>query len=137
MFLSKRGHPATARFFLLIYAISAQKLQNVIERAVIMTTGSVLDQRAAELITGDIRSARIRTLIDAERAHIIAMLNKTNWVVGGPDGAAAQLGLARTTLIAMMVRLGISRKTLPQGAGAQRAGEPDRPFVMGSERAFA
>jgi formate hydrogenlyase transcriptional activator len=106
-----------------------RELQNVIERAVIMTTGPALNQRATELITQDIRSARIRTLVDAERAHIIAMLHETNWVVGGPRGAAAQLGLARTTLIAMMVRLGISRETLPQRASGPRGGEPDRPFV--------
>jgi hypothetical protein len=75
--------------------------------------------------------------VGAERAHIIAIPHKTNWVVGGPHGAAAQLGLARKTLIAMMVRLGISRKTLSQGARVQRAGEPDRLFVKSSERAFA
>jgi transcriptional regulator with GAF, ATPase, and Fis domain len=111
-----------------------RELQNVIERAVIMTTGPVLNQRATKLITQDIRSARVRTLVDAERAHILAMLHETNWVVGGPRGAAAQLGLARTTLIAMMARLGISRETLPQRVMGQRAGEPDRPF---SEHAFA
>jgi len=116
---------------------NVRELQNVIERAVIMTTGPVLNQRATDLITQDIRSTRVRTLVDTERAHIIAVLHKTNWVIGGPHGAAAELGLARTTLIAMMVRLGISRKTLPQGAGAQRAGAPDRRAVIDSERAFA
>jgi formate hydrogenlyase transcriptional activator len=59
-----------------------RELQNVIERAVIMTTGPVLNQRATKLITQDIRSARVRTLVDAERAHILAMLHETNWVVG-------------------------------------------------------
>jgi hypothetical protein len=105
------------------------ELQNVIERAVIMTTGPVLNQRATELIAQDIQSARNRTLVDAERAHIIAMLHETNWVVGGRRGAAAQLGLPRTTLISMMGRLGISRETLPQRAGGQPEGEPHRPFV--------
>ena len=96
-----------------------RELQNVIERAVIMTTGPVLNQRVTELITQDIRSAPIRTLVDAERAHIIAILHETNWVVGGPRGAAAQLGLARTTLIAMMARLGIStRDAAPKSGGA-------------------
>jgi len=90
-----------------------RELQNVIERAVIMTTGPVLDQRATELITRDSRSAPVRTLVDADRAHIIATLQETNWVVGGTRGAAAQLGLPRTTLIAMMARLGISRGMLP------------------------
>jgi hypothetical protein len=66
----------------------------------------------------------IRTLADAERAHITAALRETNWVVGGRRGAAARLGLARTTLITMMQRHGISRETL-----GQRAEQPDRPFV--------
>jgi hypothetical protein len=64
---------------------------------VIMTTGPVLNQRAAELIAQDIQSGRIGTLVDAERARIIAILHETNWVVGGRRGAAAQLGLPRTT----------------------------------------
>jgi len=49
----------------------------------------------------------IKTLADAERAHITATLRETKWVIGGPRGAAAQLGLPRTTLIARMQRLGI------------------------------
>ena len=52
--------------------------------------------------------AGVRTLADAERAHITSILHETNWVVGGPHGAAAQLGMPRTTLIARMHRLGIS-----------------------------
>ena len=44
-----------------------------------------------------------------EREHIIAALAATNWVVGGPGGAAARLGLQRTTLIAKMQKLGITR----------------------------
>jgi hypothetical protein len=47
-------------------------------------------------------------MADAERAHITATLRATNWVVGGLNGAAAQLGLPRTTLLARMERLGIS-----------------------------
>jgi len=47
-------------------------------------------------------------MADAERAHITATLRATNCVVGGPNGAAAQLGLPRTTLLARMQRLGIS-----------------------------
>jgi DNA-binding NtrC family response regulator len=52
-----------------------------------------------------------RTLEDAERAHITKTLHETNWVDGGRGGAAAKLGLARTTLIAMMHRLRICRET--------------------------
>jgi formate hydrogenlyase transcriptional activator len=89
---------------------NSRELQNVIERAVIMTSGPVLNwqtlepARAAE----GAEPVSIRTLADAERAHIIAMLDKTNWVIGGTHGAAAQLGLPRTTLLARMQRLGIS-----------------------------
>ena len=51
------------------------------------------------------------TLRDSERALILGALEAVGWVVGGPDGAAARLGLNRTTLINMMKRLGIERPT--------------------------
>jgi formate hydrogenlyase transcriptional activator len=111
-----------------------RELQNVIERGVIMTTGSVLSRQTTEHMrrggTTAVRSnagpepAPIRTLVDAERAHITATLRETNWVVGGPRGAAALLGLPRTTLIARMQRLGISSETV-----GQRAGQSNRRFV--------
>jgi formate hydrogenlyase transcriptional activator len=96
-----------------------RELQNVIERGVIITTGSVLSRQTTELLTpGEAAPARSpapteatsirRTMADAEREHITAVLGATNWVVGGPNGAAAQLGLPRTTLMARMERLGIS-----------------------------
>ena len=95
-----------------------RELQNVIERGVIMTTGSELSRQTTELLTtAEAVPARfpaaaeptsIRTMADAERAHITATLRATNWVVGGPNGAAAQLGLPRTTLLSRMQRLGIS-----------------------------
>jgi transcriptional regulator with GAF, ATPase, and Fis domain len=89
-----------------------RELQNVIERGVIMTTGSVLSCRTTDQLamaaTEMWGPAGIRTLADAERAHIIATLQATNWVVGGAHGAAAHLGLPRTTLLSRMQRLGIS-----------------------------
>jgi len=88
-----------------------RELQNVIERAVIMTTGPVLELQTRALMTQRAGSALTGTLEAAERAHITETLRETNWVVGGPHGAAAKLGLARTTLIAMMHRLGIRRET--------------------------
>jgi formate hydrogenlyase transcriptional activator len=87
-----------------------RELQNVIERAVIMTTGRVLRQPTAEPAMRSIVSD-VRTLADAERAHIAAALRETNWVVGGWRGAAARLGVSRTTLIAKMQRLGLSRES--------------------------
>jgi formate hydrogenlyase transcriptional activator len=49
------------------------------------------------------------TLADAEREHILDALRETNWVVGGPKGAAARLGMKRSTLVWKMKRLGVSR----------------------------
>ena len=93
-----------------------RELQNVIERAVIVTTGSVLNLQTTEHMTRDAGAAPIRTLADAERAHITATLRETKWVVGGWRGAAAQLGLPRTSLLARMQRLGISNETLARRA---------------------
>jgi formate hydrogenlyase transcriptional activator len=102
---------------------NVRELQNVIERGVVMTAGHILSHHTtrslepadahlhgASSLTAPIVSetAQIRTLVDAERAHITAVLGETNWRVGGPRGAAAQLGVARTTLIGRMRRLGIS-----------------------------
>ncbi len=92
-----------------------RELQNVIERGVIMTTGPVLSPQTTEYLTQDAAGpAPVRTLAEAQRAHITATLRETNWVIGGRRGAAAQLGLARTTLVTMMHRHGISRGTLGQ-----------------------
>lgn len=101
-----------------------RELQNVIERAVIMTTGSVLELETAEFRTQDVEFAP-RTLAEAARAHIIRTLRKTNWVIGGRRGAAAQLGLPRTTLIAMMQRHGISRESVEW-----RTEHSDKPFKI-------
>jgi len=104
-----------------------RELQNVIERRVVMTTGLVLSWQTKEPLTGgDIRPVRpteaagpmrIKTMADAERAHITATLRETQWVVGGPRGAAARLGLPRTTLLARMQRLGMSSETLRRRSG--------------------
>jgi formate hydrogenlyase transcriptional activator len=111
-----------------------RELQNIIERGVIMTTGPVLSRRTTELLTRTGAAlvrlsvvpepAGIKTLADAERAHIAATLRETNWVIGGPRGAAAQLGLPRTTLIARMERLGISG-----GRSRSLSGQPTQRFV--------
>jgi formate hydrogenlyase transcriptional activator len=91
-----------------------RELQNVIERGVIMTAGTVLSRETIVPLRRDSGATTVatpvKTLADAERAHITATLRETNWIVGGPRGAAAQLGLARTTLIARMQRLGIYQK---------------------------
>jgi formate hydrogenlyase transcriptional activator len=105
-----------------------RELQNFIERAVIITTGTALCPPIVELSRRSVTSVRARTLADTERVHIIAILRETNWVVGGRNGAAARLGLPRTSLIARMQRLGISRETFgrrkdrPDGVIAEMPG---------------
>jgi formate hydrogenlyase transcriptional activator len=87
-----------------------RELQNVIERAVIMSPGTELLLPPAELkglITKDSPQA-LRTLVEAERAHILETLRQVNWVVAGRNGAASRLGVARTTLISRMNKLGIN-----------------------------
>jgi formate hydrogenlyase transcriptional activator len=89
-----------------------RELQNFVERTVIVTKGPTLRPQVAELMMQSSVSRIGRTLTDAERAHITATLRETNWVVGGRNGAAARLGLARTTLIARMKRLGITQEAV-------------------------
>jgi len=92
-----------------------RELQNFVERSVILTKGeSELRAPVAELINKRIGIPGVRTLADADRDHIILTLRETKWVVGGRNGAAARLGLNRTTLIAKMRKLGISRETAEQ-----------------------
>ena len=91
-----------------------RELQNLIERAVILSRGSVLEVPLAELkqsanhnpanqLQGPIRLEAV------ERDHIMRVLRETGWVIGGPTGAAARLGLNRTTLNHRMRKLGINR----------------------------
>jgi formate hydrogenlyase transcriptional activator len=94
-----------------------RELQNFIERSVVLTRGIELQAPVAELTTQKLPDTGGRTLADAERAHIIAILRETNWVVGGCSGAAARLGLNRTTLISKMRKRGISRETVEQSTG--------------------
>jgi len=84
-----------------------RELQNFIERAVILTTGNTLELPA--LPAGMPIQTQPETLKDAERDHILRVLEESNWVVGGKSGAAARLGVARTTLISKMQKRGLSR----------------------------
>lgn len=88
-----------------------RELQNFVERSTILARGGVeLRALVAELTNKGRRIPGAGTLADANRAHILSTLRETNWVVGGRNGAAARLGLNRTTLISKMRRLGISRE---------------------------
>jgi transcriptional regulator with GAF, ATPase, and Fis domain len=90
-----------------------RELQNFIERAVILSNGDVL--RLPPLPSHMAFPTEPVTLADAERDHILNALRETNWVVGGAAGAAARLGLKRTTLLSKMRRRGVSR-AMAQGA---------------------
>jgi formate hydrogenlyase transcriptional activator len=92
-----------------------RELQNIIERSVVQTPGEVL--QLCRLPSAG--TPEPVTLADAERDHILKALHETNWVVGGPAGAAARLGMKRTTLVHRMARCGISR-TMSAAAGAER-----------------
>jgi formate hydrogenlyase transcriptional activator len=87
-----------------------RELQNFIERSVILTSGDVLQPPLATL-KSDVESESLgaTTLEDAERDHIRKILEQTRWVVSGPNGAAARLGMKRSTLYFRMQKLGISR----------------------------
>jgi formate hydrogenlyase transcriptional activator len=88
-----------------------RELQNFIERAVIMCSGPDLRLPPGELrhlVTQTTPSA-IRTLADAEREHILHVLRQVGGVVGGSQGAAARLGVPRTTLLYRMHKLGIAQ----------------------------
>jgi formate hydrogenlyase transcriptional activator len=85
---------------------NVRELQNVIERSVILTNGPVLNGSLWTVSCAPKASAPV-TLEEAERSHILQVLQQTDGVVGGRAGAAAHLGLPRTTLIAKMKRLGI------------------------------
>ena len=91
-----------------------RELQNLIERAVILSAGPTLDVPLSSVTPRAQAPARGReteTLEETDRRHIVSALESTNWVIGGPNGAAARLGLKRSTLQFRMRKLGIVRST--------------------------
>ena len=108
-----------------------RELQNLIERAVILSDDGVLPNPLPTIAMEDaIISPSSTTLRESERTLILHALEEVGWVIGGPKGAAAKLGLARTTLIHKMQRLGISRPPLQSWrdvVGTARR-EPDSPL---------
>jgi formate hydrogenlyase transcriptional activator len=107
--------PAEAMAALLDYPWpgNIRELENVIERAVILSTGPVLRLPAGEWMTPvvavEVAGNGPVTLADAEREHILGTLQKAKWVLGGANGAAALLGMKRSTLQWKMKKLNISR----------------------------
>src|SRR5262245_42378432 len=91
-----------------------REMQNVIERAVILSRGPELEiplsefKLQAKAASADFAGS-LSTLEEAEREHILRALGETNWIIGGPVGAAYKLGMKRTTLQSKMRKLGIAR----------------------------
>ena len=89
-----------------------RELENVVERAVILSPASVLRVPLRDLqsrVTAGRDGERLQTLVDVERQHIRSILKDTRWVLSGPGGAAARLGMNRSTLYFRMKKLGIVR----------------------------
>ena len=106
-----------------------RELQNLIERAVILCTGSVLRVAVRDLhqrtiaVPNNASTWQHQTLEATERAHILRTLKEVRWVVGGPNGAAARLGMHRSTLQFRMKKLGIVRPGREENA---RLASPSR-----------
>jgi formate hydrogenlyase transcriptional activator len=110
---------------------NVRQLQNFVEHGVIVSSGlvfepplSLLAQRTSDRPQGASRSRK--TLEDATRDHILETLEETKWVVGGRHGAAARLGIARTTLLSKMRRLGI--EAVPEEERTKDV-KPERHFA--------
>ncbi len=89
---------------------NVRELENLIERAVILSRGPTLHVPLPENHpAGDASPTSVVTLEAAERQHILRALQETHWVIAGVNGAAARLGMKRTTLQSRMSKLGISR----------------------------
>jgi formate hydrogenlyase transcriptional activator len=110
-----------------------RELQNLVERAVILSRDGLLPnplhKTQTELMTPCLNHARTfpssMTLEDSDRALIVKTLEQAGWIVGGLRGAAAKLGLKRTTLLAKMRRLGISRPIPQEGTSVLEVAQED------------
>jgi formate hydrogenlyase transcriptional activator len=88
---------------------NVRELQNFIERAVILSPGTSLRAPLDELTREAALASRtsLSTLEEMEREHVLRALRESNWVTGGPNGAAVRLGMKRTTLAYRIRKLGI------------------------------
>ncbi len=99
-----------------------RELQNLVERAVILSTGPILKVPLNDLQAqpGPAAARKIETLEESERRQILEALEASDWVISGPNGAAAPLGLKRSTLQNRMEKLGI-RRARAAAAPSQRS----------------
>jgi formate hydrogenlyase transcriptional activator len=90
---------------------NVRELQNLVERAVILSTDPVLNVPLSDLKVRAVPDGARKsdTLQEAERKHILSVLEESNWVLGGQNGAAARLGMNRSTLQFRMRKLGLVR----------------------------
>jgi formate hydrogenlyase transcriptional activator len=112
-----------------------RELQNLVERAVILSREGVFPnplqkkQTSAIVLSSNGQSSLLSmTWQDSDRALIVETLEQAGWIVGGPRGAAVKLGLKRTTLLAKMRRLGISRPITQDGADILGPAQGDVPI---------
>jgi formate hydrogenlyase transcriptional activator len=105
---------------------NVRQLQNFIEHGVIVSRGAVFQPPVGQLRSEkndpprNGKSVSVKTLEDATRDHVLQTLEETKWVVGGRHGAAARLGIARTTLLSKMRRLGIDAEREDSGRSGNR-----------------
>jgi len=108
-----------------------RELQNLIERAVILTPGNALQIQTKDLTGPEpVAANAVGTLEEVERERILQALQESGAVIGGRHGAAARLGLKRTTLLSKMQRLGITRNTnysSTSKAASKEAAQPIKP----------
>jgi transcriptional regulator with GAF, ATPase, and Fis domain len=114
-----------------------RELQNLVERAVILSRDGALPnpfhKKQTELMTPSLHRTRTfhssMTLGDSDRSLILETLEQAGWIVGGPRGAAAKLGLKRTTLLAKMRRFGISRPIFHEGTSVSGVVQEDAQIL--------
>jgi len=112
-----------------------RELQNLVERAVIVSQDGVLpnplQKRRTTPIMLSLRAQALQSSMtweDSDRALILETLEQVGWVVGGQRGAAAKLGLKRTTLLAKMRRFGISRPIPQEGTSVPGVAQEEAPI---------
>lgn len=122
-------HEALAALIAHDWPGNIRELQNVIERAVILSSDGTLANPLAFSTSHTPAPTAPAKLKDVERALILQALRDADWVIGGPAGAAVKLGVKRTTLMARMRKFGIARPTWNSGANEDGEAPPnDREY---------